>query len=67
MPKDKVKGKRQAAMGEEKREALKAVMSGLGLMVAAAGMPGQVRLASREQQPLPPASVPPKKSGKGSK
>jgi hypothetical protein len=42
MPKDKVK---------VKREALKAVMSGLALMVAAAGMPGQVRLASREQQP----------------
>jgi hypothetical protein len=61
MPKDKVKGKRQAAMGEEKREAFKAVMSGLGLMVAAAGMPGQVRLSSREQQP--PAFVP-KKSGK---
>jgi hypothetical protein len=53
--KDKVKGERQAAMGEGKREALKAVMGGLGLMVAAAGMPGQVRLASREQQPVPPA------------
>jgi hypothetical protein len=42
--------------------ALKAAMSGLGLMIAAAGMPGQVRLSSREQQPRPP--VPPKKSEK---
>jgi hypothetical protein len=49
MAKGKVKG-----LGNGKREqALKAVMGGLSLMVAAAGMPGQVRLASREQQPLP--------------
>ena len=52
MPKDKVKGK---LGGRE--EALKAAMGGLGLMVAAAGMPGQVRLASREQQPVPPKAA----------
>jgi hypothetical protein len=58
MPKDKVKGKQPTLGGRE--AAFKAAMGGLGLMIAAAGIPGQVRLASREQQ-RPPAFVPPKK------
>ena len=46
-----------------REDAFKAAMTGLAMMVAGAGIPGQVRLASREQQPRP--IVPPKKSGRG--
>jgi hypothetical protein len=67
MAKDRVKGRleRNSGVGGRGREAaLKAAMSGLGLMIAAAGMPGQVRLASREQQPRPMPLVPKKKGSK---
>jgi hypothetical protein len=60
MPKDKVKGKLGA-----REDAFKAAMGGLALMVAAAGMPGQVRLASREQQPLTKLAGPTKGAVKG--
>jgi hypothetical protein len=57
MPKTKPKGSTQE--GKEREAAFKAAMTGLALMVAGAGMPGQVRLSSREAQPRPIA--PPKK------
>jgi hypothetical protein len=44
MPKDKVKGTQKG-----REEALKGALAGLGMMVAAAGMPAQVRLSAREQ------------------
>jgi len=67
MPRDKVrvKGGTQKVglgVGKGRDEAFKAAMTGLAMMVAGAGIPGQVRLASREQQPRPLA--PPKKPGK---
>jgi hypothetical protein len=48
-----------------REEALKAAMSGLSLMIAAAGMPGQVRLASREPQRPPTKSSGAEKKGRG--
>jgi hypothetical protein len=52
--------------GGAREDAFKAAMGGLALMVAAAGMPPQVRLASREQQPLT-KSAPTKSAGGGGK
>ena len=51
MPKQKPK----PPGGKGREEAFKAAMTGLAMMVAGAGLPGQIRLASREEQrPRPP-------------
>jgi hypothetical protein len=59
MPDNKRKPREAQPTLKGREDALKAALSGLGLMVAAAGIPPQVRLSSREQQPG--AIAPPKK------
>jgi hypothetical protein len=63
MPRDKVKGRQtpRPAQGELGPTQRSLIASALPWML----MPGQVRLASREQQPRPPVIAVGKKRGKG--
>jgi hypothetical protein len=65
MPEDKRKGRQPPPFGKAREAGLKAALGGLGLMLAPtmlSGLPGQIRLASREQQPRPPKGA---KRGRG--
>jgi len=64
MPDNKRKPREAQPTLKGREAAFKAALGGLGLMIAAAGIPAQVRLASRETQPVPPTKKAERKRNK---